>query len=160
LFLTIVHASAAPSGSWPQWRGPNRDGTTADFSPPASWPAALTRLWRTPVGTGHASPVIADGRVFVHARSGEQEVVAAFDADLGPPGNRGVTDHRQGRRLGCGLEHRAAGGAAVVTGMRCGPEGRPGVLPRAGRCGQGVQPLTPAPARMPVLARRSRLVVT
>jgi outer membrane protein assembly factor BamB len=35
------------------------------------------------VGAGHASPVIADGRVFVHARSGEQEVVAAFDAVSG-----------------------------------------------------------------------------
>ena len=83
LFLPILHAIPAPPGSWPQWRGPNRDGTTADFSPPASWPAALTRQWRTPVGAGHASPVIADGRVFVHARSGEQEIVAAFDAASG-----------------------------------------------------------------------------
>jgi outer membrane protein assembly factor BamB len=83
VFLPILHAIAAPSASWPQWRGPNRDGTTADFSPPASWPAALTRHWRTPVGAGHASPVIADGRVFVHARSGEQEVVVAFDAASG-----------------------------------------------------------------------------
>ena len=69
--------------SWPQWRGPDRDGRTAAFTPPAEWPRALARQWSTRVGAGHASPVMVNGRIFAHARSGEQEVVIVVDAATG-----------------------------------------------------------------------------
>ena len=76
-----------PAGStdpgWPQWRGPNRDGAAVGFTAPPEWPAALTRRWSTPVGLGHASPIVSEGRVFVHGRRGAREVVAAFDAATG-----------------------------------------------------------------------------
>jgi outer membrane protein assembly factor BamB len=83
LVIITTHAAEPPRGSWPEWRGPNRDGTTTAFTPPVEWPAALARQWSVRVGAGHASPVIADGRVFVHARSGEQEVVVSLDAETG-----------------------------------------------------------------------------
>ncbi len=76
------------AGAWNQWRGPTRDGqAVAAGQPaawlPAAWPAQLTLVWRTEVGLGHASPVTTDERVFVHSRSGEDEVVQAMDLTTG-----------------------------------------------------------------------------
>lgn len=64
---------------WPQWRGPNRDGMARDFSVPSHWPAALKEEWKVTVGEGHSSPVAADGKVYVLARQGEEEVVLCLD---------------------------------------------------------------------------------
>jgi outer membrane protein assembly factor BamB len=68
---------------WPQWRGANRDGVTRDFSAPATWPATLKESWKTTVGEGHSSPVMSEGRVYVLARQGEDEVVLSLDAATG-----------------------------------------------------------------------------
>jgi outer membrane protein assembly factor BamB len=73
---------AAASASWPQWRGPLRDGH-AGVAPPASFAAAPTNVWKIDVGLGHSSPLVADGRVYLHTRQGEQETVAAFDLASG-----------------------------------------------------------------------------
>src|SRR5262249_59647943 len=44
-------------------------------------------LWKQPVGEGYSSPVVAGGRVFVHARvkDKEMEEVVALDAATGKP---------------------------------------------------------------------------
>lgn len=54
---------------WPQWRGPQRNGTTDGAKLPASWPEALPKpKWRTPLGIGYSSPVIAGGMVYIQGR--------------------------------------------------------------------------------------------
>jgi outer membrane protein assembly factor BamB len=68
--------------SWPQWRGPARDGV-AVFEVPAAWPAALSKRWEAVVGAGHASPVISGTRVVAHTREGAREVISAFDLQSG-----------------------------------------------------------------------------
>jgi len=73
----------APAASWPQWRGPARDGVASSFTPPASWPAQLTKRWEVPVGAGHSSPVISGTRVVLHSRQGNREVIAAYDLQSG-----------------------------------------------------------------------------
>jgi outer membrane protein assembly factor BamB len=78
---TLGAQTAAPS--WPQWRGPARDGVASSFTPPAVWPAQLTKRWEAPVGAGHASPVIAGNRVVLHSRQGNREVIAAYDLQSG-----------------------------------------------------------------------------
>jgi outer membrane protein assembly factor BamB len=83
LALADSHATAPRTDSWSQWRGPNRDGTTRAFQAPASWPQTLTQAWTATVGVGHASPVIGGGRVFVHSRQDDREVVTAFDLATG-----------------------------------------------------------------------------
>ena len=37
---------------WPQWRGPNRDGSVLSFTPPSAWPEKLTQKWKVDVGLG------------------------------------------------------------------------------------------------------------
>jgi len=79
------HASAqTPSGDyWPGWLGPHRNGWVDDFQPPARWPEQLSKLWQVEVGTGYGSPLVAEGRVYQHARQGNDEVVWCFDLESG-----------------------------------------------------------------------------
>lgn len=77
-------AANRAAAEWPQWRGPNRDGTVAaGVSAPRVWPKELKEQWRVRVGVGHASPVVAGGRIFQFARLGEEEVLLALDATTG-----------------------------------------------------------------------------
>jgi outer membrane protein assembly factor BamB len=75
----------APVGAadWPQWLGPRRDGSTPEKIQP--WQTEPTVVWKEPVGAGFSMPVIARGRVFVHAwvKDKEQEEVIALDARTG-----------------------------------------------------------------------------
>src|SRR5262245_24827867 len=80
LFLLVVVAASA--ADFPQWRGPNRDGSVA-ITPPNSWPDKLTQIWKVNVGEGHSSPVVVGNRVFQFARVGEREVLAAYDLASG-----------------------------------------------------------------------------
>lgn len=69
---------------WPSWRGAERDGKVADFEAPATWPKELVRGWSVEVGTGHSTPALVAGRLYVHARQADdQEVVLALDAATG-----------------------------------------------------------------------------
>lgn len=82
-FVVALLALVQPSPpSWPQWRGPNRDGRS-DVAAPATWAATPKPVWRVPVGVGHASPIVADGRVYVFARKDEQETLSAHDPGSG-----------------------------------------------------------------------------
>lgn len=78
-----VGLAGAGGAEWPGWRGPARDGYIPAFSAPQKWPKELQRLWRIPVGEGHASPVVHAGRVFVLSREGDQEVVRAVRLEDG-----------------------------------------------------------------------------
>src|SRR6516164_2308784 len=68
---------------WPQWRGPNRDGVVGVYSAPAVWPEKLKLKWKVNVGEGHSSPVMADGKIYVHTRQGEREVVLCLRPETG-----------------------------------------------------------------------------
>ena len=78
-------APAAPSRSaWTNYRGARRDGKYEDGSVSTNWPAnGLPQLWRQPVGVGHASFVIADGKAYTIEQRRSQEVVAAYDLNNG-----------------------------------------------------------------------------
>jgi outer membrane protein assembly factor BamB len=68
---------------WPQWRGPQRDGTLAAYAEPRAWPEQLTLRWKLDVGTGYATPIVAGNRVYAFSRQQENEVMRAIDADSG-----------------------------------------------------------------------------
>src|SRR5204863_7388671 len=58
LVFSAVHAA-----DWPQWRGPNRDGHPAAGSAPIeSLPKELKPVWKTAIGPGFSSPVVAKGK--------------------------------------------------------------------------------------------------
>ncbi len=79
-------AGDAAEGQWPQWRGPNRDGISADKGLLKSWDNQPPKLaWKASgLGGGFASISIADGRIFTMGdRDGDQYVIALSLVDEG-----------------------------------------------------------------------------
>jgi outer membrane protein assembly factor BamB len=55
----------------------------SNVSVPQTWPKTLKEEWKVTVGVGHSSPVVANGRIYVFARQGEEEVLLSLDAVTG-----------------------------------------------------------------------------
>ena len=87
IFIGVLAAVCAPGvraqTDWAQWRGAGRDGVVKTNALPAAWPKELARKWKVAAGGGYSSPVVANNRVFLHTREGEQEIVTAFDLATG-----------------------------------------------------------------------------
>ena len=73
----------ATAQDWPQWRGPNRDGSVESFTLPSTWPEGLTEQWTVDVGLGYATPVIVGDRIYMYTRQDGDEVMLAMDVDTG-----------------------------------------------------------------------------
>jgi outer membrane protein assembly factor BamB len=81
--LVCIFVTSAFAEDWPQWLGPRRDNSSTETVAP--WKGNPKVLWRKPVGEGNSSPVVAGGRVYIHAKvkdKNEEEIVA-FDANSG-----------------------------------------------------------------------------
>ncbi|MHC4878148.1 MAG: PQQ-binding-like beta-propeller repeat protein [Planctomycetota bacterium] len=76
-----------PASDWPQWRGPNGDGTWVGAPQlKESWPNdGLPVVWRAEIGGGYAGVTVADGRVYLFDRKVERGPGdAANGKPLGP----------------------------------------------------------------------------
>jgi len=82
-FAVALAYGTSLAQDWPQWRGPGRDGVVTSFVAPKAWPDSLKLKWKITVGAGHSSPVVAGGKVFLHSRQEEKEVVSCFDLVTG-----------------------------------------------------------------------------
>lgn len=88
LLLTLIAVptwAADPPATWPQWRGPQRDGTVGG----AAWPDSLqgehlTQLWRVELSEGYPGPIVTEDRVFVvETKDRKTEIVRALDRKTG-----------------------------------------------------------------------------
>ena len=76
-----VHASAR---EWPQFLGPERNGVYRGPALSETWgPKGPPVVWRKQVGQGFSGPVVAQGRVILFHRVGNQEVVESLDPRTG-----------------------------------------------------------------------------
>jgi len=75
-----LFTTSAWAADWPQWRGPNRDGKSADTGLLKEWPKDGPPLaWKiTGLGGGYSGPSIAAGRIFGMSNRGDDEVVWAL----------------------------------------------------------------------------------
>jgi outer membrane protein assembly factor BamB len=96
LSLSAV-ASNRAFDDWPQWRGPKRDGVSAERGLLKDWPAAGPPLvWRANgAGTGYSSFSSALGRLYTLGARGSTEYVMAYDAGTG----KKVWEVEHGRRF-------------------------------------------------------------
>ena len=85
LFALAGQALAQTDGSWPQWRGPNRDGVSKETGLLKQWPAEGPPLvWKASgAGGGYSSFAIANGRLYTMGVRGNREFVIALDVTNG-----------------------------------------------------------------------------
>ena len=83
LMVPLIGRAQNSGADWPQFRGPNRDGSVASFTEPRSWPDRLTQKWSVNVGEGYATPLVIGDRIYVFTRQGTNEVMQALDASSG-----------------------------------------------------------------------------
>ncbi len=77
-------AAPAVSADWPSWGGPRGDFTTAEKGLLETWPEGGPKeLWRRPDGPGYASPVAADGRVYLFSAVDGKDTLACLNAEDG-----------------------------------------------------------------------------
>ena len=82
--LIPLQATAQDSSlDYPQWRGPDRDGSAAAFVEPEIWPEQLNRTWQVDVGTGYGTPIVISSRVYTFTRQDGDEVLSAVDTATG-----------------------------------------------------------------------------
>ena len=81
--LALLAFGTTLAADWPHWRGPNRDGISAEtgWSTPKS--ASPKVVWKAAVGTGFASFAVADGRVYTTGNADNKDTVFCFDAATG-----------------------------------------------------------------------------
>src|SRR5947208_1763271 len=123
--LSTIFATAqvfAAGGEWPQWRGPARDGHSADTGLLTEWPAGgPPLLWKTNgVGLGYSSVAVVDGRILTVGDGPESSSLHALDLK----GN-----HLWMARLG------KIGGGGGYPGPRCTPAVDQGMVYALGQHG-------------------------
>jgi len=81
--IILMTSMVCHSQDWTQWRGLNRDGKVEGFQAPQTWPQQLKQVWRVTVGYGDASPALADNKLYVFTKSGDNEILQCLDATTG-----------------------------------------------------------------------------
>jgi len=77
-------AAAVMAEDWPQFLGPNRDGTCAATGLVGTFPASgLPALWKKDIGQGFSGPVVAQGKLVLFHRLGDKETVECLNALTG-----------------------------------------------------------------------------
>lgn len=84
LLAAALAAPPLPAADWPQFRGPQRDGRSAETGLARSWgEAGPPVVWRVPVGTGYSSLAVAGGGAYTLLARDGSEFVVRLDAATG-----------------------------------------------------------------------------
>jgi outer membrane protein assembly factor BamB len=82
VLFVVVFSVTLPVGAadWPQWRGPNRDGKSAETGLLKEWPESGPPLaWRVSgIGAGYSSVSVAKGRIFTMGDLADGQYVFAL----------------------------------------------------------------------------------
>jgi len=86
---TLYALGAAVSGrasDWPQWRGPARNGISADADWNSRWPASgPPQAWSAQVGQGFSSVAVTSGRLYTMGNADGKDTVHCLNAVTGKP---------------------------------------------------------------------------
>ena len=78
--------SVTQAQNWPNWRGPNGDGTSIETNLPVKWDSVTNVLWKTRVpGIGHSSPVVWENKIFLTTAliETQEKVLLCYDTKRG-----------------------------------------------------------------------------
>lgn len=86
LLISINNVSDIKAQNWPNWRGPNGDGTSIETNVPTKWDSVTNVVWKTLVpGKGYSSPVIWKDKLFITTGLQEthEKVLLCYDNKSG-----------------------------------------------------------------------------
>lgn len=76
--LSSAHSTLA---DWPQFRGTNSSGVAEGPAPPVEFGPGKKQLWRVPLASGHSSPCVTAGALFVTTYEQESRELAVVCID-------------------------------------------------------------------------------
>src|SRR5260221_2111462 len=72
--------SLCAASDWPQWRGPARNGISAEKGWSTRWPAGGPRhVWSVQVGEGFSSVAVVGSRLYTAGNDGRQDTICCLD---------------------------------------------------------------------------------
>ncbi|HYE31906.1 MAG TPA: PQQ-binding-like beta-propeller repeat protein [Methylomirabilota bacterium] len=84
IFALAVTLHLASAADWPQFLGPTANGVSTETNLLDKWPAqGPPTLWSKSIGTGYSAPSIRDGKLILHHRVQNEEIVESFEAKTG-----------------------------------------------------------------------------
>ena len=115
LTAAVVGTTTLVASDWPEWRGPSRDGRSAETGLPSSWsPSGENLAWRIPIGARSAPVAFGDRLYLLTTTEGDtsvtQERLVAIDAESG----KVLWDRRFSIYLSDVPQHRAAWASPAV----------------------------------------------
>ena len=115
LLLGLIAATRIAAKDWPHWRGPDRNGLSAETGWLEHWPTSGPAIaWKAQVGLGFSSFVIADGRAYTAGHAAEKDTVFCFDAATG----KVVWEHAYPSDLGDKFFDGGTTGTPTIDGDR------------------------------------------
>lgn len=83
LLLLLCFVCSLRAADWPQYRGPNHDGSTPEKIS-ATWPQeGPKQIWKAPLGDSFGSFAIGGGKAFCFIQRNDQQTAIALDAKTG-----------------------------------------------------------------------------
>src|SRR4051812_24743101 len=78
----LLVSATSRAGNWPQWRGPNFDGSSTEKNLPAEFSKTQNIRWSAPMpGTSAATPIVWDDQVFVSSADEKTKTLHAIALD-------------------------------------------------------------------------------
>ena len=71
--IALVPLTRAVAQDWSQFRGPNGTGVSASIGLPEKFGPNKNVIWKTPLPSGHSSPVLTRNRIFLTAHTKDKE---------------------------------------------------------------------------------------
>jgi outer membrane protein assembly factor BamB len=80
----LVLANTVRTADWPNWLGPQRNGSSPETGLLTTWPAEGPKvLWKVPGGDGYSSVAVANDQAVTLVQVGQDELVLALNANSG-----------------------------------------------------------------------------
>ena len=82
--LPLLLIGQVYAADWPNYRGPNHDGISAEKGIAANWPASGPKeIWKTPLNDSFGSFAVSNGKACIFIEREGDEVCVALDANTG-----------------------------------------------------------------------------
>jgi outer membrane protein assembly factor BamB len=84
LAVVVLSLSVARADNWPQWRGPNLNGTSNEKNLPVKWTTEENIVWKTALPSWSGStPIIWRDRIFLNVADGDNLFLYCVDKTKG-----------------------------------------------------------------------------